>query len=110
MRRVRAPVSAGVSYPDLLMALPEAVRLLWLAFAKGNSGAAVALADLYRRGEGVPQNCEQTRVLLDAAAKKGNTEAKKELVSLEKEMTPQQLADARAKAQKCVSSKYELCD
>ena len=38
----------------------------------------------------------------EASAKEGNTEAKKELVSLEKEMTPQQLADARAKAQKCM--------
>jgi PilZ domain-containing protein len=68
--------------------LPEAVRLLWVAFAKGNSGAAVALADLYRRGEGVPQNCEQTRVLLDAAAKKGNTEAKKRLAQLDQEGCP----------------------
>ena len=46
----------------------------------------------------------------EVSAKEGNTEARKELVSLEKEMTPQQLADARAKAQKCASSKYELCD
>jgi hypothetical protein len=46
----------------------------------------------------------------EASAKEGNTEARKELVSLEKEMTPPQLADARAKAQKCLTSKYELCD
>jgi hypothetical protein len=95
-----APNSDGNGQPEFLQALqilrgkkhsgelPEAVRLLWVAFAKGNSSAAVALADLYRRGEGVPQNCEQTRVLLDAAAKKGNSEAKKRLAQLDQEGCP----------------------
>ncbi len=68
--------------------LPEAVRLLWVAVEKGNSGAEVALADLYRRGEGIPQNCDQTRVLLTAAAKKGNAEAKNRLAQLEREGCP----------------------
>jgi hypothetical protein len=60
-------------------ALPEAVRLLWVAVEKGNSNAEVALAELYRQGRGVAKNCDQTKILLTAAAKKGNGEAQKRL-------------------------------
>ncbi len=49
----------------------EALPLLWNAVAKGNAAAMVALSDLYLRGNGVGQNCDQARVLLDSAAKKG---------------------------------------
>jgi hypothetical protein len=59
--------------------LAEAVRLLWVAVEKGNSNAEVALAELYRRGRGVTKNCDQTKILLTASAKKGNAEGKKHL-------------------------------
>ena len=65
--------------------LPEAVRLLWVAVEKGNNGAEVALAELYRRGQGVPKNCDQARILLSAAARKGSAEAQKHLDELVRE-------------------------
>jgi hypothetical protein len=68
--------------------LPEAVRLLWVAVAKGNSGAEVVLAGLYRRGDGVTQNCNQARVLLTAAAKKGNRSAQDQLEDLDRTGCP----------------------
>ena len=49
----------------------EALPLLWDAVAKGNAPATLVLSDLYLRGDGVPQNCDQARLLLDLAAKKG---------------------------------------
>jgi hypothetical protein len=60
-------------------AFQEAVRLLWIAVEKGNSKAEVSLAELYRRGEGVTRNCDQTRILLTAAARKGNADAQRRL-------------------------------
>jgi hypothetical protein len=57
----------------------EAVRLLWIAVEKGNSKAEVSLAELYRRGEGVTRNCDQARILLTAAARKGNADAQRRL-------------------------------
>jgi hypothetical protein len=60
-------------------AFQEAVRLLWIAVEKGNSKAEVSLAELYRRGQGVTRNCDQTRILLTAAARKGNTDAQRRL-------------------------------
>ena len=46
---------------------PAAAHLLWLAIEKGNTAAEVQLADLYLRGEVVPMNCNQARILLRAA-------------------------------------------
>jgi hypothetical protein len=49
----------------------EAARWLWQAVGKQNASASLLLSDLYMRGEGVPKNCDQARLLLDAAARKG---------------------------------------
>ena len=57
----------------------EAVRLLWIAVEKGNSEAELTLAELYWHGKGVAHNCDQTRILLSAAARKGNVEAQTQL-------------------------------
>jgi cytoskeletal protein RodZ len=57
--------------------LPEAVKLLWAAVEKGNANAEVALAELYRQGKGVAKNCDQTNILLSAAARKGNALAQR---------------------------------
>jgi len=49
----------------------EAATWLWKAMAKHNGHATMLLADLYLRGDGVSKNCEQGRVLLDSAARRG---------------------------------------
>ncbi len=49
----------------------EAAAYLWRAVSKGNVAAAITLSDLYLHGDGVPQSCDQARLLLDAAAEKG---------------------------------------
>ena len=59
-----------------------AVTWFWQAVAKGNQEAAVRLAGLYLRGEGVERSCDQARVLLTTAAQKGNAEAAKRLETL----------------------------
>lgn len=59
----------------------EATRL-WSAVASGDSSAEVDLARLYLKGEGVPRNCEQAKVLLRAAAKGGSAEARQQLKQL----------------------------
>ncbi len=55
------------------------VKWLWASVEKGNTKAAIILADLYTWGRGVPQNCDQARVLLTAAAKRANSEAAQRL-------------------------------
>jgi len=56
---------------------------LWTEVQAGNSKAAVELAELYLKGNGVPKNCQQARVLLLAASEKRNTAAIKRLHDLD---------------------------
>lgn len=63
----------------------EAVRLLWVSVEKGNASAELTLAEMYWHGEGVARNCDQTRILLSAAARKGNAEAQKRLKQFQRE-------------------------
>jgi hypothetical protein len=53
----------------------QAVPWLWKAVAKQNVEATVLLSGLYLRGDGVAKNCEQARLLLDAAALKKRKDA-----------------------------------
>jgi hypothetical protein len=61
----------------------EAARWLWKAVAKQNVTATFLLSDLYLRGDGVAKNCDQGRLLLDAAARKGVTAAAERLRHLQ---------------------------
>jgi hypothetical protein len=58
---------------------------LWALVQQGNGTAAAALAELYIKGAGVPQNCAQARVLLLVASEKRNAAAIKRLADLDKE-------------------------
>ena len=49
----------------------EAAKWLWKSIAKHNGPAMLELADLYLKGDGVSKNCDQARVLLDSAARRG---------------------------------------
>jgi hypothetical protein len=66
----------------------EEVRALWSAVGQGNTAAEVTLAKLYLIGGGVAKNCDQARVLLRAAAKKGNTEAIAKLSQITRQGCP----------------------
>lgn len=61
-----------------------ASQWLWKSVAKQNSDAVLVLSDLYARGDGVPRSCEQARLLLIAAAKKGSSAAAQKLRSVER--------------------------
>lgn len=67
--------------PGKIAATPQQ---LWAAVEAGNAKAAVTLADFYVRGEGVPVNCEQARVLLLVASGKKNQEAIRKLKDLDR--------------------------
>ncbi len=56
---------------------------LWSAVQAGDTNAAVLLADRYLRGDGVPANCIQARVLLLAASERKNPAAIRKLHELD---------------------------
>jgi hypothetical protein len=55
---------------------------LWKSVAKGNPEAPIKLANMYIKGDGVPQSCEQALILLRSAAAKENAAARSRLGSL----------------------------
>ena len=61
----------------------EASKWLWKSIAKHNGDATLLLADLYLKGDGVSKNCDQARVLLDSAARKGIAGAGERLRNLQ---------------------------
>jgi hypothetical protein len=61
----------------------EAASWLWKAVGKGNPAATMALSDLYLRGDGVAKSCDQARLLLDAAARKGQHAAAERIRNLQ---------------------------
>jgi hypothetical protein len=71
--------------PSRASEVPAAIQLLWVAVERGNTGAEIDLAELFRTGRGVAKNCDQTRILLSAAARKGSAEARKRLEAFRRE-------------------------
>ena len=63
-------------------ASPVDAQSLWSQVETGDTKAELTLADHYLQGEGVTPSCAQARVLLEAAAKRGSTEAKQKLGDL----------------------------
>jgi ribosomal protein L40E len=49
----------------------EAAKWLWQAVRKENATATLLLSELYLRGDGVPKSCDQGRLLLNAAGRRG---------------------------------------
>jgi hypothetical protein len=60
----------------------EAAKWLWKSIGKHNGPAMLELADLYLKGDGVSKNCDQARVLLDSAARRGMAGAGERLRNL----------------------------
>jgi len=84
-RTIHDSLRDGSSNQQITSKTPEQ---LWASVQTGNTTAAVALADLYIKGEGVPQSCTQARVLLLAASEKRNAGAIKKLQELDKTGCP----------------------
>jgi hypothetical protein len=61
----------------------DSVESLWGAVQAGSVAAEVSLAERFARGEGVNKNCEQAKVLMKAAADRGNREARLRLYEME---------------------------
>ncbi len=89
----------------------EARKWSRLAAKQGHTDAQVLLGSLYYTKEGNESpDVIKAYMWYEVAAAQGNPEAKKEVATITKELSPQQLAEAQAKAQQCKSSNYEKCD
>ncbi len=63
----------------------DSVESLWGAVQGGSVSAEISLAERFVRGDGVLKNCDQAKVLLRAASRRGSREATLRLYQLESE-------------------------
>jgi PilZ domain len=61
----------------------DSVESLWGGVQSGSISAEVSLAERFAHGEGVNKNCDQAKVLMKAAADRGNREARLRLYQME---------------------------
>lgn len=99
-RGLRSSQSANTGHSELTVAqqylrgtigrrdTAAGARWLWAAVGKGNVTAEMLLADLYSRGDGVRKSCDQARVLLIAASRRGNVKAMAKLRELNRNGCP----------------------
>jgi TPR repeat protein len=89
----------------------EARKWARLAAKQGHAEAQQLMGSLYYKQSGQESpDIVRAYIWMEASAAQGNAEAQNDLTSLTKEMTPQQIAEARDKAQKCKSSGYDKCE
>ena len=88
----------------------EAARWYRLAAEQGDASAQYNLARKYFVGEGVLKDPTSAHMWLNIASANGDESASKKRDDIEKEMTPEQIADATERAKVCMSSDYEDCD
>jgi hypothetical protein len=86
--RPASPAEEGAPQNTRNLDPAEEVRALWSAVSQGDTSAEVTLAKLYMIGRGVKKNCDQARVLLRVAAKKGNPEAIAKLSQITRQGCP----------------------
>jgi hypothetical protein len=75
--------NAAAQKPEPSWSETDSVETLWGAVQAGSVSAEVSLAERFARGAGVNKNCDQAKVLMKAAANKGNREARMRLYELE---------------------------
>jgi uncharacterized protein len=89
----------------------EARKWARLTAKQGHAEAQQLMGSLYYKQSGQESpDVLRAYIWYEASAAQRNSEAQKDLASLTKEMTPQQVAEARDKAQKCKSSGYDKCE
>ena len=91
---------------DYKTALREWRPLAELGLAK----AQFNLGQMYRKGEGVPQDFIYAHMWFNVAASQGHENGANNRDLLAKEMTPSQIAKAQELARECVKKKFKGCD
>lgn len=85
------------------------MRWYYAAAVQGSSFAQHELAVSYANGEGVTQNNVQAHVWFNIASANGSESAAEGRNRVAALMTPQQIAEAQTRAQRCLDSNYTDC-
>ena len=109
----RAQNNLGVMYANgdgVLQDAAEAVRWYRMAAEQGVAGAQRNLGFMYENGRGVLQDAVLAHMWYNIGSANGNVFGSENRGAIEPLMTREQVADAQARARRCMSSGYQDCD
>ena len=107
-----AQVNLGIMYDNgrgVLQDYAEAVRWYRMAAEQGNAGTQASLGFMYFGGRGVLQDYVLAHMWFNISAANGNAVGPEARSIIEELMTREQVADAQARARRCMSSYYQDC-
>ena len=107
-----AQVNLGFMYENgrgVLQDYAEAVRWYRMAAEQGNAWAQASLGFMYFGGRGVLQDYVLAHMWFNISAANGNAVGPEARSIIEELMTREQVADAQARARRCMSSYYQDC-
>jgi TPR repeat protein len=87
-----------------------AIQLIRPLAAAGNAKAQSVLGIMYRKGQGVTKSVPHAFMWLSLASARGDVKAKSELQEVSRDMSPDELAQARAMMQAREASDYRNCE
>ena len=88
----------------------KAVHWYRMAADQGLGGAQHNLGIMYGVGKGVPQNFITAHMWVNIAKANGGSGSEEVLRMLDELLTPEQIVEAQARAEKCFNSNYQDCD
>ena len=103
----------GVMYANgdgVLQDYAEAVRWYRMAAEQGNATAQNNLGVMYENGRGVLQDAVLAHMWFNIGSANGSALGSQARDRIAEQMTREQVADAQARARRCMSSGYQDCD
>ena len=88
----------------------DAARAYQIAARLGHADAQYNLGNMYANGEGVLQDNVIAHMWLNIASANGDAQGGENRDIITKRMTPEQIADAQARARVCMASGYQDCE
>ena len=108
-----AQYALGLMYSDgrgVPKNLVEGARWYRLSAEQGDADAQYTLGTMFADGEGVLKDRVSAHMWYNIAGVNSNEHAQNDLVSIEKHMTKEQIAEATRQSKVCMSSDYQDCD
>ena len=92
-----------------MQSAPTAMKWYTLAAEQGHTKAQFGLGAMHALGESVPVNYVYAYMWMSISASLGDTNASESLRSIESEMTPEQIEEAKRRAIECTEKNYKGC-
>lgn len=90
--------------------IPKALRWYRISAKQNYAPAQTKIAEIYLNGDGVPKNIVSAHMWYQIADANGDRNTRWTRRRIQREMSREQIAEAKQRAKTCLASYYEDCD